>query len=192
MTNIHGNSNVGKDLTLHMKRIWFKPCKFGPWAIFQDVAFQHCIFCNVSRLKNTNKEEENWGQGLARFFFCCLFWVLFFVCFLKSCSCSVVSACDSLDCSLPGSSVHGIFQARIPEWVAISFSRGSSWPRGQARISHISCIVGRCFTTVPPLYWTLFPHTLSPFLHAPFSILSTSTHPLAQALSHSLFSTHLG
>ena len=34
--------------------------------------------------------------------------------------------CDPVDCSLPGSSVHGIFQARVLEWVAISFSRGSS------------------------------------------------------------------
>ena len=40
-----------------------------------------------------------------------------------------------MDCSLPGSSVHGIFQARILEWVAISFSRGSSWPRDQTCIS---------------------------------------------------------
>ena len=37
--------------------------------------------------------------------------------------------CDPMDCSLPGFSVHGISQARILEWVAISFSRGSSWPR---------------------------------------------------------------
>ena len=37
--------------------------------------------------------------------------------------------CDPMDCSLPGSSVHGILQARILEWVAISFSRGSSQPR---------------------------------------------------------------
>ena len=36
-----------------------------------------------------------------------------------------------MDCSLPGSSVHGIFQVRVWEWVAISFSRGSSQPRGQ-------------------------------------------------------------
>ena len=46
---------------------------------------------------------------------------------VKSLSCSTL--CDPVDCSLPGSSVHGIFQARILEWVAISFSRGSSWPR---------------------------------------------------------------
>ena len=37
--------------------------------------------------------------------------------------------CNPMDCSLPGSSVHGIFQARILEWVAIPFSRGSSGPR---------------------------------------------------------------
>ena len=45
--------------------------------------------------------------------------------------------CDPTDCSLPGSSVHGISQARILEWVAISFSRGSSWPRDQTRGSCI-------------------------------------------------------
>ena len=45
-----------------------------------------------------------------------------------------------IDCSLSGSSVHRILQARIREWVAISFSRGSSWPRGQTRVSYISCI----------------------------------------------------
>ena len=51
--------------------------------------------------------------------------------------------CDPMDCSLPGSSVHGIFQARILEWVAISFSRGSSQPRDQTQVSHNA---GRLFT----------------------------------------------
>ena len=50
--------------------------------------------------------------------------------------------CDPMDCSLPGSSIHGIFQARILEQVAISFSRRSFWPRNWTRVSHI---VGRCF-----------------------------------------------
>ena len=44
---------------------------------------------------------------------------------------------DSMDCNPQSSSVHGISQARILEWVAISFSRGSSWTRDQ---THISCI----------------------------------------------------
>jgi len=52
-----------------------------------------------------------------------------------------------LDCSPPGSSVNGILQARILEWVAISFSRGSSQPRDQ---THVSCTVGGFFTSVPP------------------------------------------
>ena len=42
-----------------------------------------------------------------------------------------------VDCSLPGSSIHGILQARILEWVTISFSRGSSQPRDQTRVSRI-------------------------------------------------------
>ena len=48
-----------------------------------------------------------------------------------------------MDCSLPGSSIHGIFQARALEWVAISFSRRSSQPRDWTQVSHI---VGRRFT----------------------------------------------
>ena len=57
------------------------------------------------------------------------------ICFLYCClpmksevaqSCHTL--CDPMDCSPPGSYVHGIFQARILEWVAISFSRGSSDP----------------------------------------------------------------
>ena len=56
---------------------------------------------------------------------------------------SCPTLCDPMDCSPPGSSVHGIFQAWILEWVAVSFSRGSSWPRDRTRVS---CIVGRCFT----------------------------------------------
>ena len=48
-----------------------------------------------------------------------------------------------MGCSPPGSSVHEILQARILEWVAVPFSRGSSWPRDR---THISCIAGRIFT----------------------------------------------
>ena len=54
-----------------------------------------------------------------------------------------------MDCSSPGSSVHGIFQAKILEWVAISPSRGSSWPRGGAHISCNSCTADGFFTTEP-------------------------------------------
>ena len=58
---------------------------------------------------------------------------------------SCPTLCDPVDCSLPGSSIHGIFQARVLEWVAISFSRGSSQPRDQSRVF---CIAGRRFTVL--------------------------------------------
>ena len=45
--------------------------------------------------------------------------------------------CDPIDCSLPGFSVPGIFQARILDWVAISYSRGSSWPRDRTLTSSV-------------------------------------------------------
>ena len=50
-------------------------------------------------------------------------------------SCPALS--DPMDCSLPGSSVHGIFQAIVLEWVAISFPRGPSRPRNRTRVSLI-------------------------------------------------------
>ena len=55
--------------------------------------------------------------------------------------------CNPMPCSLPGSSVHGILQARILEWVAFSSSMGSSWYRNQ---NWVSCIAGIFFTTGPP------------------------------------------
>ena len=54
--------------------------------------------------------------------------------------------CDPTDCSLLGSSVHGILQARILEWVAFPFSRGSSQPRDR---TWVPCIAGRFFTVWP-------------------------------------------
>ena len=61
--------------------------------------------------------------------------------YVKSLSC--VRLCNPMDCSLPGSWVHGILQARELEWVAISFSRGSSQPRDRTRVSRTA---GRRFT----------------------------------------------
>ena len=63
---------------------------------------------------------------------------------------SCPTVCNPMDYSLPGSSVHGIFQARILEWVAISFSRGSSQPRDGTHVSCISCSGRQILTTAPP------------------------------------------
>ena len=66
----------------------------------------------------------------------------------KIVSFSVMSdSLDSMDHSRPGSSVHGISQTRILEWVTISFSRESSWPRDQTLVS---CIADGFLTTEPP------------------------------------------
>ena len=51
---------------------------------------------------------------------------------------SCPTLCDPVDCSPPGSSVPGILQARVLEWVSISFSRGSSHPRYRTRVSRIT------------------------------------------------------
>ena len=48
--------------------------------------------------------------------------------------------CDTIGCSLPGSSVHGILQVRILEWVAMPFPGGSSQHRNQTHVSYVSCI----------------------------------------------------
>ena len=66
--------------------------------------------------------------------------------YARSGSQSCPTLCDPLDCGPPGFSVHGIFLARILEWISISSSREYSWPRDWTCISCVSCIAGRCFT----------------------------------------------
>ena len=75
---------------------------------------------------------------------------ILFICFSHVCASSVARLCPTLcnpmDCSLLNSSVHGIFQARKLKWVAISYSRGSSWPKNRNCVSYISCILYHCAT----------------------------------------------
>ena len=85
-------------------------------------------------------------------------WV-FQMCWHSECSCACMCAklpqscltlCNPMDSSSPGSSVHGILQARILGWAAISFSRGSFWPRDWIHISWSLALAGGFFTTEPP------------------------------------------
>ena len=62
------------------------------------------------------------------------------VCLYSEVAQSCLTLCDPVDYSLPGSSVHGVFQARVLEWVAVSFSRGSSQPGDRTQVS---CTAGR-------------------------------------------------
>ena len=75
------------------------------------------------------------------------FWVkieqMNFTLFLLFCSAKLLQVrpalCDLVDCNPPGSSVHGILQARILEWVLIPSSTGASQPRDQTQVSYVSC-----------------------------------------------------
>ena len=62
------------------------------------------------------------------------------------CAWSCLTLRNPMHCSPPGSSVHVVFQARILQSVAISLSKGSSWPRDQTHVSCVFCIAGRFFT----------------------------------------------
>ena len=57
-----------------------------------------------------------------------------------------LTLCDAVDCSLSGSSVHAILQARILVWIAMPFSRASSQPRDLTLVSCVSCIAGGFLT----------------------------------------------
>ena len=89
-----------------------------------------------------NSLEERWGHCNGP---SCLesLTTPLYVCVLVTQSWDCTTLFDAMDCSLLGSSVHGILQARILKWVAIPFSRGYSWLRDW---THISCIVGGFFT----------------------------------------------
>ena len=86
-----------------------------------------------------------------------------------------LTLCDPMDCSQPDSSVHGIFQARVLEWVAMPSYR-SSRPKDQTCVSCVSCIAGRFFThwtTWEAPYEAIFTCKGLPYL---FSGKTSSTH----------------
>ena len=89
-----------------------------------------------------------WWVGMC--FLTAEFWK-FFVYSVCCCCCLIAKSYptlwDPVDCSPPGSSVHGVLQAIILEWVALSSSRGSSWPRDQTCISWALALTGRMSTT---------------------------------------------
>ena len=92
--------------------------------------------------------------------------LLFVVVYSLSC---IQLFCDPIDCGLPGSSVHGISQARILVWAAISFFRGSSWAMDWTQVSHIA---GRSFTiwatreALLRSYWILQPRKTTGGCHS--------------------------
>ena len=100
-------------------RIWSKKDQ----SSWRSPACSFCIFHRFSGRKNN---------------LCCMYAKL-----LQSC----LTLCDPMECSPPGSSVYGILQARILEWVAMSSSRGSSQPRDQTKSLTSPALADRFFTT---------------------------------------------
>ena len=110
-----------------------------------------------------------------------------------------------MDCSPPGSSVHGILRARVLEWAAMPSSRGSSWPRDWTRISYVSCIgrrvlyhwchVGRpgCSPRVKNKCFLLESLFIWSFLHSVIQhLLCNTIHTIARSrdslsFSHTLY-----
>ena len=99
------------------------------WSLLGNLSFQVNLWCQIPRYKHqaplvffhSKQCTECLHPGHCSRYLCSV----------------VLTLCDPLDCNLPGSSVHGILQARILERVAISFCKGSSQLRDQ---THISCI----------------------------------------------------
>ena len=100
---------------------------------FVNICGHHCVSLFVPVTGNTN---------IVRFIFTLILSLINSVC-----SSHVWLFCMRMDCSPPNTSVHGISQARILEWVAISSSRESSWPRDWTWISCVSWLAGGFFTT---------------------------------------------
>ena len=94
---------------------------------------------NVGKLEPFDIIDVNVSDAHALKHVCVCVCVCVCVLFAQSC----LTLCYPLDCSLPGSSVHEILQARIVQWISIPFSKGSSQPQNQTQVFHIA---GRFFT----------------------------------------------
>ena len=121
--------------------VWQLPCTFYRHVILQTHLVHFLPSPRVSHVRRSQSFSFYWRMVLETVIL--VLSMLLLNVKVKVKSLSHVRLCNRMDCTLSGSSVHGIFQARVLEWIAISFSRGSSRPRNQTRASRI---VGRRFT----------------------------------------------
>ena len=128
---------------------WEKNCKR---CSSLEVKFMFCFAYEWPHFRYTSL-MDGWLQGCltmpAVWFPCTLLTKSEIACMRAKSLQSCLTLFDPMDCSPQGFSVHGILQARILEWVVISFSRGSSWPRDGTQASWVSWIAGRFFTAEP-------------------------------------------
>ena len=155
-----GSSHREKVSVNNEKRLCNRTCPTTVWAIlwvvstsfcsyargYSTAAFQDAVF---RRHWHTREMPGLWGSlwlgseaPILLGPLCCWGLVVYliraFAKLLQSCP----SLCDPMDHSLPGSSVHGILQARILEWAAMPSSRGSSWPRDGSCVSYLHWLAG--------------------------------------------------
>ena len=114
----------------------------------------------------------SWVYPVADIFYVAKSFSVACVCALLLYSC--LTLCDPTDCSPSGSSVHGILHAWTLEWAAISFSKGSSWPRDWTQIANIA---GRFFTAEPPGKTPICYHNANITLFLPISRFLISLIP---------------
>ena len=139
---------------------------------FSCVNWEQRLVCGRLCKWGDDAQEADVGQGQPSWLWGCasasglpitpssfLQWQMSYRCLVAQ---SSLTLCNPMDCSSPGSSVHGILQARTLEWAVLPSSRRSSRPRDRTQVSHVSCI-GR---------WVLYHerHLGSPLLYMPVYI----------------------
>ena len=144
-----------------MQIVWHLPVSSSGWAnIEKGLSLSKVLSCGGFWPQSKNKSlfQKLYVKSQVLLWVCVCVCVCVYVCVyvcVSACSAtqSCLTLCDPMDCSLPGSSIHGILQARILEWGAISYSRGSSQSRDWTHVSCILCIGSRFLT--PLLYGIL-------------------------------------
>ena len=135
-THAIGRTHIGSPCSLNRRAYRLSICLssfFKSFWIFSSIFFLYFLFLLPL---NTNFPTcaKRYEMQLSNYYVC--------VCVCVLVTQSYLTFCNSMDCSPPDSSVHGILQARILDWVAIPFSGGSSQPRDR---TWVSCIAGRFF-----------------------------------------------
>ena len=111
------------------------------------------------------------------------------------CAQSCPALCSPMDCSPDGSSVHETFQATILEWVAISCSTGSSWPRDRTQVSNISCTGKQTLyhwaTWEATFTYTLVPNVADSIMPALYSYNFRACSPKSPLSAHTFLSLRI-
>ena len=109
-----------------------RKCLLAPVVIWIQNSYGYCTLPSPSPLRKQRPVISQGTSGALDLLTECIVWWWWFSHWVVS------RSCHPMDCSLPSFSVHGISQARILEWVAISCLRGSAWPRDQTHVSYIA------------------------------------------------------